>query len=355
MRADCGLRTAGTRYSRWRRPSLAVRVTLLAATLTLCSFAVPASLLAQEGHAPQQEAHAPNPQTAHDDPAREAHKALGPADIIMPHITDAKHFEYPCFRGWDEWACSLHLPTWPVHIGGKTYDFGPTKHVIWMLIAATLTAVLLITAARSHARHSHAVGRPRGFAAGLEAVMLYLRNNVYMPVLGHGGERYIPFVMTLFFFILFCNVLGLIPYGSTATGNISVTATLALITFIVVEVSGMRALGKGYLGTIIYWPHDMPLYMKLPMTVIMTPVEIIGKFTKPFALTVRLFANMVAGHVIILALIGLIFTFGWFVAFASVPMALGIMVLELLVATIQAFIFSLLASVFIGQIRSAHH
>jgi F-type H+-transporting ATPase subunit a len=196
---------------------------------------------------------------------------------------------------------------------------------------------------------------PRGFAAGLEAVMLYLRGNVYMPVLGHGGEKYIPFVMTLFFFILVCNVLGLIPYGATATGNISVTATLAAITFVVVEVAGMRALGKGYLGTVIYWPHDMPLYMKLFMTLIMTPVEIIGKFTKPFALTVRLFANMVAGHVIILALIGLIFTIGWFVAFASVPMALGIMILELLVAVIQAFIFSLLASVFIGQIRSAHH
>jgi F-type H+-transporting ATPase subunit a len=302
-----------------------------------------------------QEAHGPNPQTAHDDPAREAHKALGPADIIMPHITDSKHFEYPCVHGWGEWACHITLPTWNVNVGGRTIDFGPTKHVVWMFIAATLVGILLITAARAHTRHSHAAGRPRGFAAGLEAVMLYLRGNVYMPVLGHGGEKYIPFVMSLFFFILVCNLLGLIPYGSTATGNVSVTLTLALITFIVVEVAGMRALGKGYLGTIIYWPHDMPLYMKLPMTFIMTPVEIIGKFTKPFALTVRLFANMVAGHVIILALIGLIFTFGWFVALASVPMALGIMILELLVAIIQAFIFSLLASVFIGQIRSAHH
>jgi F-type H+-transporting ATPase subunit a len=330
-----------------RLRSLAVRAALLVAA-PLGATVLPSTLGAQEGHAP-------NPQTAHDDPAREAHKALGPADIIMPHITDAKHFEVPCVRGWGEWACSVHLPTWPLTIGGRTYDFGPTKHVVWLLIAATLTAVLLIGAARSHARHSHRGGLPRGFAGGLEAVMLFLRNSVYMPVLGHGGERYVPFVMTLFFFILFANVLGLIPYGATATGNISVTATLAIITFIVVEIAGMRALGKGYLGTIIYWPHDMPLYMKLPMTLIMTPVEIIGKFTKPFALTVRLFANMVAGHVIILALIGLIFTFGWYVAIASVPMALGIMVLELLVAVIQAFIFSLLASVFIGQIRSAHH
>jgi F-type H+-transporting ATPase subunit a len=314
---------------------------------------------AQEGHAPQEAPaaaqHGATPSAEHE-AAEEAHKALGPADIIMPHITDAKHFEVPCVKGWGHWACEVHLPTWNVHIGNRVIDFGPTKHVLWMLIAATLTGGLLITAARSHARHSHAIGRPRGFAAGLEAVLLYLRNNVYLPVLGgHGGERYIPFVMTLFFFILFCNMLGLIPYGSTATGNVSVTATLALITFIVVEAAGMRALGRGYLGTVIYWPHDMPLYMKLPLSIIMTPVELIGKFTKPFALTIRLFANMTAGHVIILALIGLIFTFGWPVALASVPMALGIMILEIVVALIQAFIFSLLASVFIGQIRTAHH
>jgi F-type H+-transporting ATPase subunit a len=214
----------------------------------------------------------------------------------------------------------------------------------------------LIFAARSHVRSTEKIGRPRGFAAGLEAVILYLRNEIFLPVLGgHGGEKYIPLVMSLFFFILFCNLFGLVPYGSTATGNISVTATLAIITFIVVEVAGMRSLGRGYLGTVFYWPHDMPLYMRLPLSVIMTPVEIIGKFTKPFALTIRLFANMIAGHVIILALIGLIFMFGFAVSLAAIPMALFIMFLEILVAFIQAFIFALLASVFIGQIRAAHH
>jgi F-type H+-transporting ATPase subunit a len=285
-----------------------------------------------------------------------SHKALGPADIIMPHITDSKVIELPCWKGASEWACEWKLPTWNVNIGGRTIDFGPTKHVVFLFISALLVALVVILAARAHVRSTEEIGRPHGFAAGLEAVILYLRNEIFLPVLGgHGGERYIPYVLSLFFFILFCNLFGLVPYGSTATGNISVTATLAIMTFIVVEIAGMRALGRGYIGTIIYWPHDMPLLLKLPLTLVMTPVEIIGKFTKPFALTIRLFANMIAGHVIILALIGLIFMFGWAVALAAIPMALFIMFLEILVAFIQAFIFALLASVFIGQIRAAHH
>jgi F-type H+-transporting ATPase subunit a len=228
--------------------------------------------------------------------------------------------------------------------------------VVWLLISALCAGLVVVSAARSHTRSTETIGRPRGFAAGLEGVILYLRNDVFMPVLGgHGGERYIPFVLSLFFFILFCNLFGLVPYGSTPTGNISVTMTLALITFIVVEIAGMKALGRGYINTIVYWPHDMPIYLRLPLSLILTPVELLGKFTKPFALTIRLFANMIAGHVIILALIGLIFMFGAFVALAAIPMALFIMFLEILVAFIQAFVFALLASVFIGQIRAAHH
>ena len=285
-----------------------------------------------------------------------AHKTLGPADIIMPHITDSKQVELPCWKSVEEWACEVTLPTWNVNIGGRTIDFGPTKHVVWLFIAALCTGLVVVFAARAHRRSSTAIGRPKGFAAGLEGVILYLRNEVFMPALGgHGGEKYIPFVLSLFFFILFCNLFGLVPYGSTPTGNINVTMTLALVTFIVVEIAGMRALGRGYINTIVYWPHDMPLYLKLPLSVILTPVELLGKFTKPFALTVRLFANMIAGHVIILSLIGLIFMFGWVVSLAAIPMALFIMILEIVVAFIQAFVFSLLAAVFIGQIRAAHH
>ncbi len=276
-------------------------------------------------------------------------------DIITPHITDSHALEYPCLE--PGFACHVELPRWdPVHLGPITLDLSPTKHVVMLLIAATLCLVTLLWAARSH-KKQHATGRaPRGTANGMEALVLYLRNEVVIPNVGHHGDKFVPFILTLFFFILFANLLGLIPYGSTATGNISVTATLAIITFVVVEIAGMRALGRKYIGTVIYWPHDMALGMKLPMTLIMTPVEIIGKFTKPFALAIRLFANMTAGHVVVLALIGLIFTFGsYFIAPAPFLMAVAIMMLEIFVAFLQAFIFSLLASVFIGQIREAAH
>lgn len=316
-------------------------------------FLLGATLLLGLGSALWAQEHQPT--AAGADPAAPVHKQLGPADIIMPHLTDSKHFEFPCVKGWGEWACHVTLPTWNVNIFGWTKDFGPTKHVMWLLISGVVVALMLVITARVHQRHTRTIGRPQGFAAGLEAVILYLRNEIYIPALGgHGGEKYVPFCLSLFFFIALCNLFGLVPYGSTATGNIAVTATLAGITFVMIEVAGMRALGKGYLNTIVYWPHDMPLAMKLPLTIVMTPVEIIGKFTKPFALTIRLFANMVAGHVIILVLIGLIFMFGWLAALPAIAMALFIMLLELLVVFIQAFIFSLLAAVFIGQIRTAH-
>jgi F-type H+-transporting ATPase subunit a len=295
-------------------------------------------------------------------------KKIGPGDILLPHLVDSKHLEYPCFNGFSDhrlpdgtvetaWACHVTLPSWPIHIGSMTVDMGPTKHSVWLLISATVVAIGMLFTARAHRRHSHAVGHPRGFAAAVEAIVLYLRNEVYLPALGgHGGEKYAPFCLTLFFFILVCNLFGLIPYGSTATGNLAVTGGLALITFVVIEIAGMRALGKGYFGTIVYWPHDMGIGMKLPLTLIMTPIEIISKFTKPFALTIRLFANMVAGHVIILSLVGIIFLFGWGVALPVLGMSMFIMLLEtLIVVPIQAFIFSLLAAVFIGQIREAHH
>jgi F-type H+-transporting ATPase subunit a len=276
-------------------------------------------------------------------------------DIIMPHITDSHHLEIP----WpnSHFAKEIELPRWaPIHVGRLTIDLSPTKHVVMLLFAATLCCIVLILAARGQARHARAGGAPKGVSNGVEAMVLYLRNEVIIPNVGAHGNGFVPYLLTLFFFILFANVLGLIPYGSTPTGNIAVTATLAIMSFIVIEIAGMRALGKGYLGTIVYWPHDMSLPMKAGLTLVMTPVELIGKFTKPFALAIRLFANMTAGHVVVLAFIGMIFTFqSWIVAPLPFAMAIAIMLLEILVAFIQAFIFTLLVSVFIGQIREAAH
>jgi F-type H+-transporting ATPase subunit a len=289
--------------------------------------------------------------------APESDAARSDADYITPHITDSYAIDYPCLSREHGYVCEHEMTRWsPITIGGLSIDMSPTKHVVWMLISAVVCLIVILTATASHARHSHAIGRPKGFGAGLEGMILYLRNEVVMKNVGPNGQRYVPFVLSLFFFILFANLFGLIPYGSTATGNVSVTLTLALITFVVVEVAGMRALGPGYIKTIVFWPHDMPLVMRIPMSILMTPLEIFGKFTKPGALTIRLLANMTAGHVVVLALIGLIFTFStWWLVLPPIILATAIMMLELFVAFLQAFIFALLASVFIGQIRTAHH
>ena len=276
-------------------------------------------------------------------------------DFILPHITDSHHLEYPCLD--TGWVCAYELPHWdPIHIGSLVLDISPTKHVVMLWIAAILCVVTMLVALRGHKQRMASGRPPKGFANGLEGVVLYIRNEVILPNVGHHGNGYVPFLLTLFFFILYANVLGLIPYGATATGNIAVTATLAIITFIVIELAGMKALGWKYINTIVYWPHDMSLAMKLPITLILTPIELAGKFTKPIALAIRLFANMIAGHIVVLALISLIFTFGsYFLAPAPVAMALAIMVLELFVAFLQAFVFTLLASVFIGLIREGAH
>ena len=276
-------------------------------------------------------------------------------DFITPHITDAHTLDYPCLH--PGFVCEYELPRWnPIHIGRFALDISPTRHVVMLWIAALLCIVTMLLALRAHNRRTREGQAPSGFGNGLEAVVLYLRNEVILPNVGPHGNGYVPYLLTLFFFILFANLLGLVPYGATATGNISVTATLAIITFIVIEIAGMKAQGWGYINTIVFWPHDMSLAMKLPITVILTPIEIIGKFTKPFALAIRLFANMVSGHVVLLALISLIFTFAtWILVPVPIALALGISLLELFVAFLQAFIFTLLSSVFIGLIREGAH
>ncbi|HEX5387870.1 MAG TPA: F0F1 ATP synthase subunit A [Gemmatimonadales bacterium] len=274
---------------------------------------------------------------------------------IPEHIGNEHAIELP-------YAGKVALPRWePIRIGGFALDLSPTKHMIFMVLAAVIVALTFVLSGRAIAR-ADARGRPpTGFAGAMEAMALWMRQEVVLPNVGPHGEGYSPFILTLFFFILVMNLMGVLPWGATPTGNITVTAALAIVAFIVIEVSGMIALGpKGYLRTIFYLPHGLPggvggTVLKVVLLVILTPIEIIGKLAKPFALAVRLFANMIAGHVLVLALIGLAFVFqSYAVGVSASILGTGVMVLDVFVAFLQAFVFALLTAVFIGLMREAH-
>ena len=284
----------------------------------------------------------------------EAGGGLDLGEMVMHHLVDAPEIELP-------WG-TIHLPTgWMVNLGPLgPLDLSPSKHVVLMVLAALFCVALFVPLARAARRRSPGKA-PGGLAGAMEAMIVFFRDEVVRRNIGHGADAYAPYILTLFFFILFMNLLGLVPWGGSATGNLSVTVALAVLSFVLVEVSGMVTLGaKAYMGTIFYAPHGMHPAGRAIMMVILTPVELMGKFAKPFALAVRLFANMTAGHTLILSLGGLIFVFlnavvvmGG-VAVASTLMATAIMMLELFVAFLQAYIFAMLTAVFVGLIRHAH-
>ncbi len=320
-------------------------VALMAGLVVAASGAV-GGLAAQE--------HGATAGAARDEAAASQHQAPSNQIDIMHHLADSHELETPFGL--------VHLPRWePIHLGGLAIDLSPTKHLVYMLFAATIVGLVFLLSARSVAR-AQAQGRPaKGFAGSMEALALYIRQEVVLPNVGHHGEGYAPYLLTLFFFILAMNLLGLLPWGATATGNIAVTAALAVMAFLVIEVTGMRTLGpKGYLKTIFYLPPGLPggpggAFLKVVLLAVMTPIELIGKLAKPFALAVRLFANMTSGHVLVLALIGLTFLFqSYAVGLGASVLATGVMLLELFVAFLQAFVFTLLTSVFIGLMRAEH-
>ena len=266
--------------------------------------------------------------------------------VIFEHTSDSDVIELPFGR-------TIHLPDDWIAFG---INLSPTKHVVYMALAAALVFLTVWYGGRQVQRRQREGKAPSGFGAAIEAIVLFVRNDVAIANIGHGGEKFAPYILTLFFFILYCNLLGLVPWGATPTGNLAVTGALALTAFLTIEISGFRALGpKGYLKTIVFVPPGMTGVGAVAMALIMTPIEIIGKIVKPFALTLRLFANMTAGHFVILALLGLIFIFAnWAVAVGSVAFVTFMMLLELLVAFLQAYIFALLTSVFIGMMQHAH-
>jgi len=256
---------------------------------------------------------------------------------ILHHVMDGKEIELP-FLGY------IHIPELP-HILG--IDITPTKHVIFMWIAAILVLLTFITVARQY----KSALIPKKLANFFEVMIIFVRDEIAEPTLGKNYDRYLPYLLTLFFFVLFGNFLGLIPFSATFTSNIAVTAALAILSFLMIQLGGIRQNGFfGYFKGLV--PQGIPLWL-LPL---MIPVEILGLFTKPFALAIRLFANMIAGHTVILALIGLIFFMGTlFIAPISIAFAVFIYLLEILVALIQAYIFTMLTSLFIGMAVHQEH
>ncbi|MCX2478816.1 F0F1 ATP synthase subunit A [Pedobacter sp. MC2016-15] len=229
----------------------------------------------------------------------------------------------------------------------RPLDFSITKNVCTLFLSVVLLLAVFLKVANGYkVRNGKA---PKGLQSWFEPIIMFVRDDIAKPNLGHKYERFMPYLLTVFFFIWFNNMLGLIPFlpgGANLTGNISITVVLATITFLLVNFNGNK----------YYWKHiftpDVPWWLYI----VLVPVEIIGIFTKPIALAIRLFANITAGHILVLALIGLIFVFNSvFVSFVSVPFALFIYGIELLVAFIQAFIFTILSALFIGMAVEEHH
>jgi F-type H+-transporting ATPase subunit a len=276
-------------------------------------------------------------------------------EVVLHHTADAWTIDfYP--------LGTIHLPRWPdIHIGSMVVNLSPTKHVYFLFIAAILVFLTMYVAGRIMKKQRAYEAPPKGFAGAVEAMVLFVRNDIAIANIGHDGAKFAPFIMTLFFFILYSNLLGLLPWGASPTGNLAVTAALAILVFVTVEVSGMVKLGpKGYLRTIFPKIPGMEGVGGTIMSVAMSPIEIISKLVKPFALAVRLFGNMTAGHFVILSLFGIIFLFGhlegwnWAIGLITALLVLAIMMLELFVAFLQAYVFALLSSVFIGLMQHEH-
>lgn len=267
----------------------------------------------------------------------EATHSEKPGDVIMHHILDSNVFAFEPFG-------EVELPK--IVVGG--FDISITKHVVMMWLAAALVLIVFGTVGSRYAKMTSKEA-PKGLANAMEALVDFIRLDVAKSNIGPGYEKHLPYLLTVFFFILLCNVLGLVPYGATATGNVNVTLTLAVFTFFITQAASLKAHGlKGYAAHLTAGTH-------WSLWIIMIPIEIIGLFTKPFALTVRLFANMTAGHIVILSLIFISFILkSYIVAVAvSVPFSIFIYLLEIFVAFLQAFIFTMLSALFIG-LATAH-
>lgn len=301
------------------------------------------------------------------DAAHAAPEAFNAGEVIIGHVANSP-IDHPL----------IHLPT----VAG--IDLSVTKHVLMLWIVAVVLFLLVTAAVRRYVRQDRLV--PSGFMTVIEITVEFIRDSIVRPNVGNKWvNAYTPLLLTLFLFILLANVIGLIPVfdlialvnhtvihapedsfltqvthgGVTATGNYNVTAGLATISFFAIIIAGARAH-----GFVQHWKNMVPHGLPLPVTLFLIPIEIMGMFVRPFALTMRLAANMSGGHIAILAIISFVFIFtGLYGAAAgvgvgaimSIPLAVGISGLEIIVVLVQAYVFTLLTAVFIGMAIHAHH
>lgn len=258
---------------------------------------------------------------------------------IEHHLQNSSEWHIP--------GLHIHLPHFePLNLFGVSVDLSITKHVVMLWIAGLILILLF------RLTYTRKKPYPTGFGALLEMLVIFIRDEIAIANMGERqGRRFTPLLVTFFFFILICNIMGLIPLFSTATGNINVTAGLALITFFSTQIFGIMESGfLGYYKSLV--PHGVPLLLWPLMFVI----EIVGLIAKHVALTIRLFANMTAGHIVLFAFLGLIIIFkSYYVSPASIGFAIFVNFLELLVAFIQAYIFTILSALFIGMSVNPDH
>ena len=325
--------------------------------------------------------------TVHEGVVEHKEEKLDPAKIIMDHIKDDHEFHffsigdfhatvplpvilYSATKGLSVFSSSkfgheghriiyngYELNEKRVIIssdGSTVYDFSITKNVVQMFIALAILFFLMKGIGNKYKQGIGVTSAPKGWQNAIEPVITFVRDEVAKPNLGKKWLRYMPYLLTVFFFILINNLFGLLPGSANVTGNTAFTAVLGIISLIVILIST-----NGHFWGHIFWPPGVPIFVKI----ILIPIELLGVLViKPAALIIRLFANMVAGHIIILSFISLIFIFGamskgagWGFSPVSILFTVFIYFIELLVAFIQAFIFTNLTAVFIGQAFEGGH
>ena len=278
-------------------------------------------------------------------------------DLIRHHVTNAPISEDSIFYPISNFLNSMSIPF--------------NKHVLMLWIAAVVTLIVSLWATRRYRKNKTA--QPKGISHIYEMLLEFIKQDIILPNIGEKyANRWTPLAATFFIFILMCNFIGLIPFfekvggggGATATGNFGVTLGLATITFFAIIIAG--TLKHGFIG---HWKNMIPHGVPAPVLIILIPIEIIGMFVKPMALTLRLGANMTAGHIGMLAIFGLPYLIGspgipsegllpqpsWGFAIIAVGLNVGIFFLEIIVSLVQAYVFTLLSSVFIGMAIHAEH